>query len=106
MARSEAPLPRTRGLHGMAVSGTSFGPAETTDLCSSSPTSFVAVKVHWTKASGHQRAGCTATYKLRATMIIFVKFCYFNMLDRRNEVPFVWPFYESWASSLKTSRLS
>jgi hypothetical protein len=71
-----------------AVGGTSISPVETTDLCSSSPTSFVAVKVHWTKASGQQRAGCTATFKLRATMIPRPKCCIFNKLYRRNEVPF------------------
>jgi hypothetical protein len=31
MARNETPVPRTRGVHGKAVDGTSFGSVETTD---------------------------------------------------------------------------
>jgi hypothetical protein len=55
---------------------------------SSSLTSFVAVKVHWTKASGHQRAGCTATFKLRATGITGRKMLFINLFGQRNEATF------------------
>jgi hypothetical protein len=50
-------------------------------FASSSPTSFVAVKVHFgRKPAGIGGAGCTATFKLCATMIILLNIFNFNIL--------------------------